>query len=139
MATTTGPAPQIFRLPLFLSPVRAGFPSPADDFIDLPLDLNEHLIQHPAATFCVRAQGDSMINAGIFPGSILIVDRSLEAHQNSIIVAVLDGDFTVKRYRKLADRIILVAENPKYRPIEIRPEQDFEVWGVVVHAIRTFS
>ena len=139
MATTTGPASKIFRLPLFLSPVRAGFPSPADDFIDLPLDLNEHLIQHPAATFCVRAQGDSMINAGIFPGSILIVDRSLEAHQNSIIVAVLDGNFTVKRYRKLADRIILVAENPKYHPIEIRSEQDFEVWGVVVHAIRTFS
>ena len=139
MATTTGPIPKIFRLPLFLSPVRAGFPSPADDFIDLPLDLNEHLIQHPAATFCVRAQGDSMINAGIFPGSILIVDRSLEAHQNSIIVAVLEGDFTVKRYRKLADRIILVAENPKYRPIEIRSEQDFEVWGVVVHAIRTFA
>ena len=80
-----------------------------------------------------------MINAGIFPGSILIVDRSLEAHQNSIIVAVLDGNFTVKRYRKLADRIILVAENPKYHPIEIRSEQDFEVWGVVVHAIRTFS
>ena len=80
-----------------------------------------------------------MINAGIFPGSILIVDRSLEAQQNSIIVAVLDGNFTVKRYRKLSDRIILVAENPKYRPIEIRSEQDFEVWGVVVHAIRTFS
>lgn len=133
------PTRPTIRLPLFLSPVRAGFPSPADDFIDLPLDLNEHLVAHPAATFCVRAQGDSMINVGIFPGTILIVDRSLEVWQNSIIVAILDGAFTVKRFRKQGEKVILCPENSKYQPIEICSERDFEVWGVVVHAIRTFA
>ena len=133
------PLGSTLRVPLFLSPVRAGFPSPADDFIDLPLDLNEHLIAHPAATFCVRAQGDSMINAGIFPGTILIVDRALEVRQNSIIVAILDGAFTVKRFRKQGEKVVLYPENQKYRPIEISSERDFEVWGVVVHAIRTFA
>ena len=127
------------KIPLFSSSVSAGFPSPADDFIDLPLDLNEHLIQHPAATFFVRVSGDSMVRAGIFPGTLLIVDRSLEARQGCIVLAVLDGAFTVKRFRQEGGMVTLLPENPMYQPIHVGPQQDFAVWGVVVHAIRTFT
>ena len=128
-----------YQTPFFLTPVSAGFPSPADDFIENQLDLNEYLVRHPAATFCVRAKGDSMVNAGIFPGSILIVDRSLKPHQDSIVVAVLEGAFTVKRLRREKELFILYPENPAYQPVEITAERDFSVWGVVVHVIRTFA
>lgn len=128
-----------FEVPFFLIPVSAGFPSPADDFIESQLDLNEYLIKHPAATFCVRAKGDSMINAGIYPGTILVVDRSLHPHQDSVVLAVVDGDFTVKRLRREKERFILYPENPQYQPITITAGMDFTVWGVVVHAIRTFA
>ncbi|MBF0532214.1 MAG: translesion error-prone DNA polymerase V autoproteolytic subunit [Candidatus Omnitrophica bacterium] len=126
-------------LPLFVSPVAAGFPSPADDYIDKSLDLNEHLIQRPAATFFVRVEGDSMINAGIMPGSLLIVDRSVTPANGSIIVAILDGEFTVKRYKKTKDEIILSPENPRYEPVVIKEGRDFEVWGVVQHVIQSFT
>ncbi|MBP6343556.1 MAG: translesion error-prone DNA polymerase V autoproteolytic subunit [Candidatus Omnitrophica bacterium] len=125
------------KLPLYLSPIRAGFPSPADDYIEKQLDLNEHLIKHPAATFLLKATGNSMINAGIFPGDLLIVDRSLEAVNNKIVVAVLNGEFTVKRLRKRQGRITLLAENPNFPPIEIPDEADFEIWGVVAHVLHT--
>ena len=125
------------RLPLFLSRVRSGFPSPADDYIEKKLDLNEHLIDHPSATFFVKVKGDSMINAGIFSGDMLIVDRSKEATNNKIIVAVVNGEFTVKRLRKHFDKVTLMPENPNYRPIEITDTTDFEVWGVVVHVIHS--
>ena len=121
------------------APVGTGFPSPADDFIESQLDLNDHLIKHPAATLCVRAKGDSMVNAGIYPGSILIVDRSLDPRQDAIVLAVLDGDFTVRRLRREKGRFILYPENPQYEPIEITAERDLSIWGVVVHAIRTFA
>ena len=90
-----------YKLPLFISRIPAGFPSPADDYIDKNLDLNESLIKHPAATFFVRVEGDSMVDAGIYSGDILIVDRALETINNKIIVAILDGEFTVKRIRKI--------------------------------------
>jgi DNA polymerase V len=123
--------------PLFLTPVKAGFPSPADDYLERKLDLNEHLIKHPAATFFVKVTGDSMINAGIFSNDILIVDRSLEAVNNKIVVAVVNGEFTIKRLRRRAGKTFLVAENPDYPPIEITDGSTFEVWGVVVHVIHS--
>lgn len=125
------------KFPLYLSPVRAGFPSPADDYIEKQLDLNEHLIKHPAATFLLKATGNSMINAGIFPGDLLIVDRSLEAVNNKIVVAVLNGEFTVKRLKKRQGKITLLAENPAYPPIEILEESNFEIWGVVAHVLHS--
>ena len=125
------------ELPLFLSKIRAGFPSPADDYLDKKLDLNEHLIKHPAATFFVKVKGDSMIKAGIHSGDILIVDRSLEPKDNKIVIAILNGEFTVKRVCKMKDKLYLVSENDDYVPIEIKDGADFEIWGVVVHVIHS--
>lgn len=126
-------------LPFFITPVSAGFPSPADDFLDTQLDLNEYLIRHPAATFCVRAKGDSMTGAGIFPGSVLIVDRALTPRNDSIVLAVVNGEFTVKRIRREQGSYVLYPENSSYPPIHITPGMDFSVWGVVLHVIRTFA
>ena len=126
-----------WSLPLYASSVSAGFPSPADDYIETALDLNEHLIKHPAATFFVKVKGDSMIGAGINSGDILIVDRSLEAKNNKIVVAIVNGDFTVKRFVKRKDKVYLLAENPEYEPIEVKQGMDFEVWGVVMHVIHS--
>ncbi len=122
-------------LPLFLTPVKAGFPSPAEDFVEGKLDLNEHLIRHPAATFFVRVNGDSMKGAGICPGDILIVDRSLEAESGRIIIAVINGEFTVKRLARKNQDIYLEAEHPNYPPIHIEKDWDFQVWGVVTYII----
>ncbi len=97
------------KLPLFLSKVRAGFPSPADDYLDRKLDLNEHLIKHPASTFFVKVKGDSMIKAGIHSGDILVVDRSLEPKDKRIVIAIVDGDFTVKRVQKKREKLYLVS------------------------------
>ena len=126
------------KLPLYLSKIYAGFPSPADDYLDRRLDLNEFLIKHPAATFFVRVDGDSMMHAGIYSGDILIVDRSLEPKNNKIIVAVVNGDFTVKRFRRTKGRIYLFSENPDFPPIEVTEDIDFEIWGVVIHVIHSF-
>src|SRR3989338_6758465 len=101
-------------LPLYSSSVRAGFPSPADDYIEKHLDLNNYLIKHPAATFLVRAQGDSMLNAGIHDGDILVVDRSLEPGHGRIVIAALNGELTVKRLYRHQGEVKLVAENPEY-------------------------
>ncbi len=122
-------------LPLFLARVSAGFPSPADDYLEGSLDLNEHLIKHPAATFFVRASGDSMQDAGIHTGDILVVDRSLDPGHNSVVIAVINGDLTVKRIMKSGGRLFLAPANPRYRPIEISEGMDFEVWGVVTSVI----
>lgn len=124
-------------LPMSLSGVRAGFPSPADDYLDKKLDLNEYLVKHPAATFLVRVKGDSMVKAGIASGDILVVDRSLEPRDKKIVVAVVNGDFTVKRVSKKKDRLFLMSENDDYPPIEIKDGTDFEIWGVVAHVIRS--
>lgn len=123
------------RCPLYLSTVEAGFPSPAEDYVEGSLDLNEYLIKHPAATFFVRVSGDSMINAGIFPGDILIVDRSLEPVDKKIVIAVLDGELTVKRLRYRAGIPSLEPENDNYSPIRISEEMSFEIWGVVTNVI----
>lgn len=126
-------------IPLFTSRVSAGFPSPADDYIDSNLDLNEFLIKRPAATFFVRVSGDSMIGAGIHTGDILIVDRSETAVNRSVVIAVLNGELTVKRLMKEGPSVFLAAENPNYKPIEVKAEMDFEIWGVVVHGIHSFK
>jgi DNA polymerase V len=122
--------------PLFASKVPAGFPSPAEDFVEGSLDLNRHLIEHPAATFFLRVSGDSMIGAGIYPDDLLIVDRSLTAGPNDIVIAVLHGELTVKRLVKEDGLWFLQAENPVYPRLEL-PE-GAEIWGVVTNAIRDF-
>lgn len=123
-------------VPVFVCSVPAGFPSPADDYLDHPLDFNELLIAHPAATFAVRVTGDSMTGIGIFPGDIAVVDRALTASDGAIILGILDGEFTIKRYRCKRGAVWLEAANASYPPIMIDEEQAFEVWGVVRHAIR---
>lgn len=115
--------------PLFSSGVSAGFPSPADDYIDRELDLNEYLIANPVATFFVRVAGDSMIGAGINHDDILIVDRSIEPASGKIVIAIVDGELTVKRLVKTGDSCMLVAENPLYPHTEIKKEMELEVWG----------
>lgn len=125
-------------VPLMSSLVRAGFPSPADDYLDRPLDFNELLIENPAATFAVRIAGDSMTGAGIFPGDIAVVDRACVARDKSIVLAILDGEFTLKRYRDVAGKRWLEAENPAYPAIPLTEYSAFEVWGVVRNAIRFF-
>ena len=124
-------------LPLFQSSVQAGFPSPATDHIEKFLDLNEHLIEKPAATFFVRVSGDSMKDAGIHNGDLIIVDRSKTPANNSIVLAIVDGEFTVKRLNKKGDQIQLCPENKNYSPIIIKEGMDFEVWGVVIHSIHS--
>lgn len=127
------------KLPFFAVPVKAGFPSPADDYLEQNLDLNEHLIQHPAATFFVRVDGDSMRGAGIHKDDILIVDRSLEPTNGKIVIAVINGEFTVKRIRLLQGKVFLEPENPQYMPMEINPNWDFQVWGIVTYVIHKCS
>ncbi|KTD07637.1 LexA family protein [Legionella jamestowniensis] len=122
-------------IPLYSSKVRAGFPSPADDYIESYLDLNQHLIKHPASTFFLIAAGDSMIGAGIQPGDMLIVDRSLEATHGKIVIAAIDGELTVKRLVKTANGARLLPENSAYQPIDITDSQDLVIWGVVTYVI----
>ncbi len=124
-------------LPLFATQIKAGFPSPADDFMEERLDLNEHLIQHPAATFFVRVDGDSMIGSGMHRGDILIVDRSLEPLNGQIVIACIDGAFTVKRIRISSGKILLEPDNPLFPSIPVEPLSDFQVWGVVTYVIHS--
>jgi DNA polymerase V len=124
--------------PLFVSSVSAGFPSPAESYIEGHLDLNRYLIKHPVATFYVRVSGDSMAGAGIQPGSILVVDRAVEADDGDIVIARIGDELCVKRLRVQRGRIWLMPENDKYQPIEVIESMDFEVWGRVMHAISTF-
>ena len=121
--------------PLLGTDVPAGFPSPAQDYIEDRLDLNEYLIQHPSATYFVRVDGYSMIEAGIFPDDILIVDRSLEGVHNKVIIAVLNGELTVKRLFISKDIYYLKPENPEFDSIEITKDDQFSVWGVVTYVI----
>lgn len=121
---------------LYLARIPAGFPSPADDYVERALDLNEYLVRHPAATFMVKVGGDSMVGAGIVDGDLLVVDRSEEAVSGRIVVAVLDGEWTVKRLRVRNGARLLVPENPKYKPVRIEPGQELQIWGVVVGVAR---
>jgi DNA polymerase V len=122
-------------LPLFASRVPAGFPSPADDYVDQRLDLNSHLIEHPAATFFTRVSGHSMRDAGIHDGDLLIVDRALEPQDGRVVIAAINGELTVKRLRIRKGRGWLVPENPDYAPIAITEGLDCVIWGVVTRVI----
>jgi len=121
------------------SSVSAGFPSPAADYMEKGLDLNELLVDNPVSTFFVRVEGESMTGAGIYPGDILVVDRAQEPVAGSIVIAALDGEMTVKRLRLNNGRVFLVPENPEFDIIPVRREQDLNIWGVVtacVHSLR---
>ena len=124
--------------PLMTSPVMAGFPSPAEQYIDTKLDLNRLLAPHAAATFFVRASGESMNGAGIRSGDILVVDRSLEAVDGVIVIAAVDNDFTVKRLRKTPRRICLESANPQFADIELGDESELRLFGVVTAVIHRF-
>ncbi len=122
-------------LPLYLNPVSAGFPSPADDYVEEQLNLHSYLVRNPAATFFLRAQGESMINAGIHHGDLLIVDRSLEAAHGRVVIVALDGELTVKRLVRRERKVLLLPENPDYAPIDITEREHVHIWGVVSHVI----
>tara|TARA_B100001248_G_scaffold130097_1_gene97580 strand:- start:1485 stop:1874 length:390 start_codon:yes stop_codon:yes gene_type:complete len=128
----------VLNIPFYEGGVSAGFPSPAEDYMHSKLDLNDLLIDHPSATYYVRVNGDSMLGAGIHSGDLLVVDRSLEVIDNSIVVANINGEFTVKRIKKNKNKMFLVPENKKYKPIEVTEEMDFELFGVVAHVIHHF-
>ena len=122
-------------IPMFSDSVQAGFPSPAEDHMDMDLNLNDHLVQNPSATFCVKAIGESMKDAGIKSGDIMIVDKSLEPKNRSIVLAIIDGEFTVKRVNLNDKELYLVPENSNFSPIKITEDMDFKVWGVVTYII----
>ena len=122
-------------IPAFMSPVQAGFPSPADDYEENKLDLNALVIKHPTATFFVRVEGESMADADIHSGDILVVDRSLEASNGKIVIAVVNGEFTVKRFVTNSSGTFLVPENPNYPTLKIEEGSEFQIWGVVTFVI----
>ena len=122
------------ELPLFLSPATCGFPSPAQDYIEQTIDLNQICIEHPAATFYVRASGHSMVNAGINDGDLLIVDRAIKASHGAIVLACLDGEFTVKRLQERPFAALLPA-NPDFPPITLLEGQELEIFGVVTFVL----
>lgn len=129
---------QVLEMPLYLSRISAGFPSPADDYIESALDLNRFLVKNPPATFMVKVSGDSMMDAGIHNGDILVVDRAAEAIHGKIVVAVLDGELTVKRLHLKDNECMLIPENNQYKPIRIASEQELHIWGVVTAVIRRY-
>ena len=122
-------------LKLYASQIPAGFPSPADDFAEKTLDLNDYLIGNKSATFLVKVQGESMINTGIFDGDLLVIDRSKDFIHGKVILGVLNGEFTVKRLELKKDKVFLLPENDQFNKIEITEEMDFKIWGVVTFAI----
>ena len=123
------------RIPLFTATVEAGFPSPADDHLERSVDLNEELIRNKEATYCVRVQGESMRDAGIHAGDVLVVDRSITPSDKQIVVAMIDGDFTVKRFRKFGEKLFLEAANADFPSIQIGENQELMIWGVVTYII----
>lgn len=125
----------LLKLPLFMISISAGQPSRGDDLTSSRLDLISYLIKHPKATFYVTVEGDSMVDAGICPGDLLVVDRALEPQDGCVIIAFIDGEFTVKTFSQRNGKLHLIPCNKKYRPQEIKEESTFEVWGVVSHVI----
>lgn len=125
-------------LPLFGHKVPAGFPSPADDYVEGRLSLDEHLVRHKESTFFVRAKGNSMVGAGIFDNDLLVVDKSLDASSGDIVIAVIDGELTVKRLIKRDGKVILKPENARYKEIELQDGQELQVWGVVTSTVKKF-
>lgn len=126
---------QVHR-PIFSSPVSAGFPSPADDYVEGQLDLNELMISRPAATFYVRVTGESMINAGILPEDILVVDKSKNPQHNAIVIAIVNNELTVKRLVKIGSMVQLMPENPDFEVMTFKNDMELSIWGVVTGVVR---
>ena len=131
-------SPPPLRLPLLACRVAAGFPSPADDYLETRLDINELLIDDPAATFIARVSGDSMKDAGIYNGDYVVVNRAAEWSDGCIVVAIIHQEFTLKRIKRIGSRVFLMPENPSFQPIEINEESDCEVWGCVAATFRRY-
>ena len=127
-----------FKIPLLNDSVSAGFPSPADDYTEENIDLNEHLISNPFSTFFLRVKGDSMINAGIKDKDLIIVDKSLIAKPGNIIIAMIDGEFTIKRLSIKNDELYLKAENHNYPDFRFKNHIDVQIWGVVIYSIHSY-
>jgi len=123
------------KLPLVDAFISAGFPSPAEDYIEGKLDLNKLLIKNPSSTFFARVRGTSMIEIGIHDGDILIIDKSLEAKHNSVLICFIDGEFTVKKVQKINGDLYLIPQNKDFAPIMVSKESDFRLWGVVTYCI----
>lgn len=124
------------ELPLAESSVSAGFPSPADDYLEERLDLNKALIKNPGSTFYARVQGESMTLAGISDGDLLVIDKSKTLVDGSIVVCLIDGEFTVKRFEKHGGDFFLTPENPDFAPIKLNSENEVKIWGVVTYSIK---
>lgn len=135
IGTAERPEDSGLTLPLFICPVEAGFPSPADDFVEQRLNLHKYLVRNEPATFFVRAHGDSMINAGIMDGDLLVVDRSVPARHKRIVIAALEGDLTVKQLVRRKEKVYLASANPDYPDFEITHSEYVYIWGVVIYAI----
>tara|TARA_Y100001968_G_scaffold155964_1_gene142472 strand:- start:726 stop:1178 length:453 start_codon:yes stop_codon:yes gene_type:complete len=127
------------ELPLASEHVSAGFPSPADDYIDIGIDLNEQLIRNPSSTFFLRVSGYSMTNAGINHGDLLIVDRSLDPKPGKIVVAIIDGSFTLKRLTYNSNKLYLEAAHPDYPSIDISQYESIQIWGVAIYSIHQLT
>jgi DNA polymerase V len=125
----------LLELPLAGTAIAAGFPSPAEEYVEIALDLNKELIKHPASTFYARVKGDSMVDAGIQDGDLLVIDKALEPKEGSIAVCYLDGEFTVKRLAVREECVYLMPANAEFKPIKITEENDFLVWGLVAYVI----
>ena len=123
---------------MYITSINAGFPSPAEDHVDVSLNLNDYLVKHPSSTFYIYVKGDSMIGSGIYDGDLMVVDRSLEPKSNNVVVAVIDGEFTVKKIYKNKNQIYLLPDNKNYKPIHIKEGMDFQVWGIITHSIHHF-
>ena len=126
------------ELPFVDTGISAGFPSPADDFIELTIDLNKFLVKHKDTTFFARVKGHSMKNAGIYDGDLLVIDKSLSPQDGKIAICQIDGEFTVKRIKIEKDIVWLIAENEDFKPIKVTPENELMIWGIVIHSIKSF-
>ncbi len=124
------------EIPMAFVGISAGFPSPADDFMDLSLDLNKELIKNPAATFYARVSGESMKDEGIYDGDLLVIDKSVEPYDGALAVCYVDGDFTLKRFKNMGNYALLVPANSKYQPIKVDKDNDFQIWGIVRYVIK---
>lgn len=126
----------VLSLPMVEGGIAAGFPSPAQDYVDLKIDLNKELIANPSSTFYARVKGNSMVDAGISDGDILVIDKSLEPHDGDTAVCFIDGEFTLKYIRITAEGVFLVPANPSFKMIPVTPETHFCIWGIVTYSIK---
>jgi len=129
---------KVISLPLYLDRISAGFPSPADDYIDAELDLNRYMIRNPPDTFMVRVTNDALAGAGILDGDVLIVDRSIGPRHGMIVVTVVNGEMCVRRLNRKSGHWVLDPENKDFQPLRIRPGQDLDIWGVVTGMVRKY-